>query len=492
VTRAVAALPRRAVPSHSRPVAESTRAQFTAPEQVTSHALNVLCLWFVSQLFFNEKTTFLTFSWIANIRPDRLIIVYLASYVLLWGRHRHLAHLKMVKEEIMMISFFGIILVSCLLSGVRPLNPQLSSVFSFIGFPMFTFWLCRRIPFSVSNVRRLISVMIAIGGYLGLCGVCEHYGWRLFIFPDYIFDPSIGIHFGRSRGPFVQAHIFGGVLCVIALMTAWFMKHIRATVAAVMVLGLMVASIYLSDTRAAWLFFALSVLILGVVRNGVRPYALTAVLAVAAIFVSGALSHFSLYEVTLFKRRDEAAQSRVVLAGASVAMLKERPLLGSGYGTFVSLGDLLEDEGQRKLVEAQGNHNTVLGLAVEVGLVGTLPYVLILAGFLWRADRFWRLSKKRSPPARDFAVAALAALIGYLCLMQFGDVRGATLFNCFIFSIYGFVFAWADHLKNTSPQQPTAALVNAPNGPRTVTRTNWRMPARSGPLTNNVMAPRNW
>ena len=116
--------------------------------------------------------------------------------------------------------------------------------------------------------------MIAIGGYLGLCGVVERYNLPHFIYPDYIFDPSVGIHFGRSRGPFVHAPAFGGALCLIAVMTGWFIKNVRATVFNLLFLGLMFASIYLSDTRAVWLDFGLSVFILAVTRNTMRRYAL--------------------------------------------------------------------------------------------------------------------------------------------------------------------------------------------------------------------------
>jgi O-antigen ligase len=412
-------------------------------------ALNLLCVWFASQLFFNEKTTFLTFSALARIRPDRLIFVFLVSYVLLWwGRQRQVTRLKMVKEEILMLCFFGVLLTSCLVSAVGPLNYHLSTVFTFIGFPMFTFWLCRRLPFRTSNISRLLMVMIGIGGYLGLCGVFEHYDWPHFIFPDYIFDPSVGIHYGRSRGPFVQAAAFGGVLSLIALMTGWFIKNVGATVINWMVLGLMIASIYLSDTRAAWLDFAIGVFILAVTHNRMQRYAYSTVLILAAVFVSGVFSKFSLYETTLFNRRDDAAQSRVVLANASIALIKQRPLLGSGYGTFATSGnDVSLDAQQRRLIEGEGNHNTFLGLLVEVGIVGTLPFVLIMCGFLLQGVRLWRLSRNHSPPARDFAIAVLAALIGYLFLVQFGDVRFLAFLNSLLFAIYGFVFAWTKHLQ---------------------------------------------
>src|SRR5262249_8444154 len=146
-------------------------------------------LWFASLLFFNEKTTFLTFPWLARIRPDRILVVSLAFYVTVFGQKNGLRRLRLIKEEVLMLVFFGLLLVSCLLAQPSPLNYHLSTAFNFIGLPMFTFWLCRRLPFKRSHVERLLMALMIIGGYLGLCGICEHYGWQLFIFPHYIFDP---------------------------------------------------------------------------------------------------------------------------------------------------------------------------------------------------------------------------------------------------------------------------------------------------------------
>jgi putative inorganic carbon (HCO3(-)) transporter len=460
VTKAVVAShPRGALVSPRSP-AEAQGAWTTSPNQRPPLALNLLCLWFVALLFFNEKTN-LTFPLLFKIRPERLLFAWLLLHVILSNRAKYLENRKRATVEVLMVCFFGFLFVSCLLSGATPLYYHLSTVFSFIGFPMFTFWLCRRLPVTKSNVTRLVHVMIAIGGYLGLCGVCEHYNWHLPIYPEYIFDPSVGIHFGRSRGPFVQAAAFGGVLCLIAMMTIWsikFTKNVREKVAKAMLLGLMIASIYLCDTRAVWLDFGLSVLILAVIRNGTQRYAYTAVLLVLAVFVSGAFSKFSLYEQTLFTRRDEAAYSRVVLADASINMIKQRPLLGVGYGTFVvEVTDFIDPE-FRDALRGEGNHNTIVGLLAEVGIIGTLPFVLMLLGFLLQGVRCWRLSRNQSQPARDFAVAAVAILLGLLLLAQFGDQRFYSLFNSLLFAIFGVVFAWTEDLQSSLYGQRKAAF----------------------------------
>ena len=180
VNRAVVAPSRHRATSHLRVSSEVAGAPVS---DVALPALNLLCLWFVSQLFFNEKTTFLTLNALAKIRPDRLVFVVLVVYVLLSGK-RQLKRLKISKEEIMMLWFFGFLSASCLVSVEVFLNYHLNTVFTFIGFPMFTFWLCRRLPFRPSNITRFALVMIAIGGYLGLCGVVEHYDWPHFIYPD--------------------------------------------------------------------------------------------------------------------------------------------------------------------------------------------------------------------------------------------------------------------------------------------------------------------
>ena len=102
-----------------------------------------------------------------------------------------------------------------------------------------------------------------------------------------------------------------------------------------------------------------------------------------------------------------------------------------------------------------------------------------MAGFLFQGVRLWRLSKNHSPPARDFAVAGLAGLVGFVFLAQFGDVRFFAFLNSLLFAIYGFVFAWTHDIQNTSrvlpnvgsePPSNRAIVTGFRNGPRSASR----------------------
>ena len=47
------------------------------------------------------------------------------------------------------------------------------------------------------------------GVYLGFTAVCEIAQLWSLVFPKYIADPKIGLHFGRARGPMVHGVSFG-------------------------------------------------------------------------------------------------------------------------------------------------------------------------------------------------------------------------------------------------------------------------------------------
>ena len=53
--------------------------------------------------------------------------------------------------------------------------------------------------------RFLLAVLIIIGAYVGLTNLFEAIGANALVFPKYITDPAVGIHFGRARGPFVES-----------------------------------------------------------------------------------------------------------------------------------------------------------------------------------------------------------------------------------------------------------------------------------------------
>lgn len=93
---------------------------------------------------------------------------------------------------------------------------------------------------------------------------------------------------------------------------------------------------------------------------------------------------------------------RTVLWEIAVEAWQRHPVLGLGPGSTVSL---LSPVGNAHV------HNAVLQALVEWGLVGTLPFVALAAGLLWRAVAVGRGAHREVSPAVDVRLGAAAYLV---------------------------------------------------------------------------------
>src|SRR5208283_5404383 len=84
-----------------------------------------------------------------------------------------------------------------------------------------------------------------------------------FIFPRYILDEGLGIHADRARGPFLQAVANGVALNLLGLIAldSFRRKRLRGWAAAAVLIALPLA-ILATKTRAVWLSFAGTILVL--------------------------------------------------------------------------------------------------------------------------------------------------------------------------------------------------------------------------------------
>src|SRR5207253_622867 len=107
-------------------------------------------------------------------------------------------------------------------------------------------------------LKEIRLFLAALGVYLGVTSVCEHFGVTTLVFPKYILDPKIGIQFGRSRGPFLDTIGNGGMLLVSFLFLAYLSSSLKGFKRAVTFLLtlLVVLGIYFTETRAIWLGLA--------------------------------------------------------------------------------------------------------------------------------------------------------------------------------------------------------------------------------------------
>ena len=239
-----------------------------------------------------------------------------------------------------------------------------------------------------------IFVMVTLA-YLVFIAIAFLADARPLIFPRFILDESLGFHVDRARGPFLQAVANGVSLNILGILVIVLSQR-RKTVGSLLWLVLPLA-VLATMTRAVWISFAVSTIVLGFRLVERRMQAVCALLAVVGLMVGLAIgfSDHSL-KATLWDRTGERGpvEARLAVYDAGWEMFRERPFTGwAPVGMYVELARRMEGYHLRTFYV----HNTYLALLVEFGVPGLALYGILFFN-LFRLS--WRhLSDEPGPVA---------------------------------------------------------------------------------------------
>lgn len=264
----------------------------------------------------------------------------------------------------------------------------------------------------------LLLAFVCLGGYLGLTTLFETLKLDALVFPKYILNPEYGTHFGRARGPFVEAVTNGTGLYVCAVASAiafatWARGGKRTSAAAIC--GLCLLGTFLTLQRSVWLATVLATIVAMLSVRDLRRLMLPA-LTVGAIAILTALAFIPGLAGHTQERlgNQRTVQDRANANRAAVNMVESRPLQGFGWNEFekrsVEYFELDPDYGLSRTVV----HNLFLGLAAELGLIGLTLWVL---GFLLAIGG--ALSGRSPPDLQPWRVGLVAIAVFYLVVSNF-------------------------------------------------------------------------
>ena len=220
---------------------------------------------------------------------------------------------------------------------------------------------------------------------------------RALIFPRFILDESLGFHPDRARGPFLQAVANGVSLNLLGILVLVLPQKSNKFVW--LLWFVLPVAVLATMTRAVWISFALSTLVLGFRLSGHRFQALCVVLVVVGLMAGLAIGfgNHSLKDA-LWNRTEERGpvEARMAVYSAGWAMFQERPFTGWAAGSMhAELARRMEGYHLRKYYV----HNTYLALLVEFGVPGLLLYGILFFNL-------FRLSW-RGAPEESGSLAAL-------------------------------------------------------------------------------------
>lgn len=388
-----------------------------------------------------------------HISPDRVFLVGLLGA---WLAQRWLGRTDskpVGPGDVLLGAFFAVLLVGTFTSDWRTTSPYVSPVLPHLinGYliPLVLFWIARQSAHDKASVGRVHVGLALFGVYLVGTALAEWLGLWGLVVPRYIADPELGVHFGRARGPMLQAATFGYYL-VACLLATWIFLAWRAPwgrmgrLLAVGLLPLYGLAMFATSTRSVWVGGGLVVgLVVALTLQGAwRPVLLGGLVvgALGLVAVKGdGLVAFKRDGLSAEDTR-ESTWMRVKFAYVSWQMFQDRPLRGHGFGQFPDKSRyyLSDRESGLYLETIRGyiNHNTILSLLVDVGLAGPLLFLALLAWWGRTAGRLWRAT---GAPAwvRGHALLTLGTLSAYGVQIMFRECTYTPLENGLLFLMAG-------------------------------------------------------
>lgn len=418
-----------------------------APEAAV---VTLFCLWLFLQCFDYKAMPWFRWNLGIVISPDRLMLcILLAALAALPARReerhepRHTAAV-MLGVFLLLFSFVGAL--SLWISAPDADSTtfgHLTRLTNIAFIPAFSFFAARRLRYTRAMLKQILQFLAALGVYLSFTAVCEHFGVRALIFPKYILDPHVGIHFGRSRGPFVDTIGNGGMLLISCLALACIssgFSGVKRFLSFCLVL-LAIPAIYFTETRAVWLGLAAIIATSAVLRTSLRTGSAFIAAAVFIGFLSGVGSKFSVSENTLFSRRQNTVDYRLDNYQTAWNAFTDNPLFGVGFGKFhLEWSSYFKKADSRTRGLDDGNHSTPLGILAELGAAGFVPFLsTVVCAFFVCVAAYGRTRNYEYEFERRFVLLALGAIITFVILGLTNDLHSTPVVNATALWLVGIV-----------------------------------------------------
>jgi len=296
------------------------------------------------------------------------------------------------------LPMLGLTALSVLRALREPFDAQIWSIIASKYIVPFALFHIAVLVFRSSWQRKHFEVFVILAlAYLIFIAIAFLMDARSLIFPRFILDENLGFHADRARGPFLQAVANGVSLNILGILVLALPQN-RKLIITVLWLVLPLA-ILATMTRAVWISFVVSSVLLGCRLAKHRLQAVYALLAVVGLMIGLAIdvSNQSLKNALSDRTAERGpVEARLAVYEAGWTMFKERPFSGwPAGGMYAELARRMEGYHLRSFFV----HNTYLALLVEFGVPGLIFYGILFFNLFRLA---WH-----GPPGESGTVASL-------------------------------------------------------------------------------------
>lgn len=389
--------------------------------------LAAVLVWFVTLVVLHEEFWRMPVPLFFSLTIPRIglvVLVLLLAGMVMLGRIR-LRHVWPVSGAIAAVAVY--FFISAVVSGFET-RSVVSVHYRLIGgyiFPFVVFWLVLHAFEKEGDFRRLAVFFAMLSTYLVFTGWCERFEISALIWPRYINDPTVGIHWGRVRGPFVMSAAMGLALVYCYFSNLMLARHARRFGWALYALnGLMLPVLFWTKTRSVWLSFTMCSLIWAAYarRKTTRVVSVSLLLALAALIAVINMDNFMTSEREKGGLTDmEPLLLRIGLAHMTWEIMQEHPLVGVGFGHFRDHAPGFARDPSSPFYAFGSSaleHNNLLSIVAETGLIGLGLYLVMIVVLLRYSIHLYR---KLPPSAAGFIGRDLLVLYWILATAYFID-----------------------------------------------------------------------
>lgn len=228
----------------------------------------------------------------------------------------------------------------------------------------------------------LLKSLTLIGLYLGVTGLLETAAPAL-VFPSYIMNPDVGLHFGRVRGPFAgsEAMALASAVCAGAAALLFSRRLPKWTFLALVVSILDLVVVVLTTTRSAWVGVAAGLVVALALSPEIRRW-IPQMAVIGATAVIGVVLTMPNLVDTIFERSSSRGPiyDRLSSNAAALRLLEDLPLTGIGWRRFYPHGAEWARQSDtlpmnNAVIEV---HNVILSRAAELGLPAAAVFIVII------------------------------------------------------------------------------------------------------------------
>lgn len=381
------------------------------------------------------------------LTADRVLWLGLMAQGLVWWRLGWSDPKRPTRGDAVLAALLVVLAASTMTHDWRVGGAQpLSRLLFYYVMPVGMYWVGRQAILGRRSITWLLGWLVVFGVYLSATATAEMLQLWWAVFPKYIASTSSVEFLGRGRGPVMNPAGCGLLqgLCLAAALVLLPSAGRRGKVVLVAACLVMGAGIYSTLTRSAWLGAGLGVITVAVLM---LPRRLRLAVPAACVLAATLLAATQWHNLLEFKRDKElsaretaeSAKLRPILATVAWKMFVARPVWGCGFGHYDEehLNFLSDRNTELPLEKARPfiQHNVVLSLLVETGMIGAALFALLMA--LWGREA-WLVCRSASPPwARQYAVLFLAGLANYLVNGMFHDVSIMPMIHMVLFFLAG-------------------------------------------------------